>query len=109
MEKNVRRFDLLLIDDFGFERLEREAEARASTFDYRRLAARNGRRSTALVTNVDFSTWDEYLGDATLARAFVDRLVDGAVILKLTGRSYRAARARRLPETNQTDEKSSHR
>jgi DNA replication protein DnaC len=99
------RFDLLLIDEFGFERLEREAEARASTFYYRLLDARNGRRSTALVTNVDFTTWDEYLGDATLARAFVDRLVDGAVILKLTGRSYRAARARRLPEVSQTAEK----
>jgi DNA replication protein DnaC len=99
------RFDLLLIDEFGFERLEREAEARASTFYYRLLDARNGGRSTALVTNVDFTTWDEYLGDATLARAFVDRLVDGAVILKLTGRSYRAARARRMPEASQTDEK----
>lgn len=53
------------------------------------------------MTNVDFTTWDEYLGDATLARAFIDRLVDGAVILKLTGRSYRAARARRLPEADQ--------
>jgi hypothetical protein len=26
------RFDLLLIDEFGFDRLEREAQARASTF-----------------------------------------------------------------------------
>jgi DNA replication protein DnaC len=95
------RFDLLLIDEFGFERLEREAEARASSFYYRLLDARTGRHSTALVTNVDFTTWHEYLGDATLARAFIDRLVDGAVILKLTGRSYRAARARRLPEADQ--------
>jgi len=98
------RFDLLLIDEFGFERLEREVEGRASTFYYRLLDARNGRRSTALVTNVDFTKWEEYLGDATLAGAFIDRLVDGAVILKLTGRSYRAARARRMPETGQTDE-----
>jgi DNA replication protein DnaC len=98
------RFDLLLIDEFGFERLEREVEGRASTFYYRLLDARNGRHSTALVTNVDFTKWEEYLGDATLAGAFIDRLVDGAVILKLTGRSYRAARARRMPETSQTDE-----
>ena len=57
------------------------------------------------MTNVDFATWDEYLGDVTLARAFIDRLVDGAVILKLTGRSYRAAHPRRLPEASRTDER----
>jgi hypothetical protein len=38
------------------------------------------------------------LGDAPLAMAFLDRLVDGATILKLRGRSYRAARARTLTE-----------
>ena len=97
------RFDLLLIDEFGFDRLEREAQAQASTFYYRLLDARNGRRSTALATNVDFTTWAEYLGDPPLAAAFLDRLVDGAVILKLTGRSYRAHRARRMPEAGQSD------
>ncbi len=88
------RVDLLIIDEFGFDRLEREGEARASTFYYRLLDARTGRRSTALATNVDFGGWSEYLGDPPLAMAFLDRLVDGAIILKLTGRSYRAHRAR---------------
>jgi DNA replication protein DnaC len=93
------RLDLLLIDEFGFDRLEREAQAQASTFYYRLLDARTGRRSTALATNIDFSAWADYLGDPPLAAAFLDRLVDGAVILKLSGRSYRAHRARPLPET----------
>jgi DNA replication protein DnaC len=88
------RLDLLLIDEFGFDRLEREAQAQASTFYYRLLDARTGRRSTALATNIDFTAWADYLGDPPLATAFLDRLVDGAVILKLTGRSYRAHRAR---------------
>ena len=43
------RFDLLLIDEFGFDRLEREAKSQASNFYYRLLDARSGRRSTALV------------------------------------------------------------
>jgi DNA replication protein DnaC len=97
------RLDLLLIDEFGFDRLEREAQAQASTFYYRLLDARTGRRSTALATNIDFSAWADYLGDPPLATAFLDRLVDGAVILKLTGRSYRAHRARRAPEAGQAD------
>jgi DNA replication protein DnaC len=88
------RLDLLLIDEFGFDRLERETQAQASTFYYRLLDARTGRRSTALATNIDFTAWADYLGDPPLATAFLDRLVDNAVILKLTGRSYRAYRAR---------------
>jgi DNA replication protein DnaC len=94
------RMDLLIIDEFGFDRLEREAEGRASTFYYRLLDARTGKRSTALVTNIDFGGWSEYLGDAPLAMAFLDRLVDGAIILKLTGRSYRAHRARPAPSAD---------
>ncbi len=97
------RFDLLLIDEFGFDRPEREAQAQASTFYYRLLDARTGRRSTALATNIDFAAWADYLGDPPLATAFLDRLVDGAVILKLTGRSYRAHRARPVAETGKLD------
>ena len=97
------RLDLLLIDEFGFDRLEREAQAQASTVYYRLLDARTGRRSTALATNIDFKAWADYLGDPPLATAFLDRLVDGAVILKLTGRSYRAHRARPVPGTDVAD------
>ena len=52
-----------MIDEFGFDRLEREAQAQASTFYYRLLDARTGRRSTALATNIDFAAWADYLGD----------------------------------------------
>lgn len=103
MLADYARLDLLLIDEFGFDRLERESQAQASTFYYRLLDARTGRRSTALATNIDFAAWADYLGDPPLATAFLDRLVDGAVILKFTGRSYRAHRARRAPETGQAD------
>ena len=98
------RSDLLLIDEFGFDRWERATQAQASTFYYRLLDARTGRRSTVLATNIEFKAWADYLGDPPLATAFLDRLVDGAVILKLSGRSYRAARARPvLAETSAVD------
>jgi DNA replication protein DnaC len=97
------RWDLLLIDEFGFDRWERAAQAQASTFYYRLLDARTGRRSTALATNIAFQAWADYLGDPPLATAFLDRLVDGAVILKLTGRSYRAHRARPIREASDPD------
>ena len=47
------------------------------------------------MTNIDFAAWAEYLGDAPLAMAMLDRIVDGAIILKIAGKSYRAHRASR--------------
>ncbi len=89
-------FDLLLIDEFGFERLERQSCLEAPQLLYKVIEGRYTKRSTVLITNVDFEAWGDYLGDAPLAMAFLDRLVDGAIVLKLRGRSYRAARAKNL-------------
>jgi len=43
---------------------------------------------------VDFDKWKEYLSDGPLAMAFLDRLVEGAIILKVKGKSYRAQEAK---------------
>jgi hypothetical protein len=56
---------------------------------YKVIASRHEKRSTVLITNVDFDAWSHYLGDPPLAMAMLDRLVDGALVLKITGRSYR--------------------
>ena len=50
-----------------------------------------------------FKTWNDYLGDPPLAMAFLDRLVDGALLLTLEGKSYRAPRARRLDAKKDAD------
>jgi len=63
---------------------------------YKIIEGRHGQRGTLLVTNVDFEGWGEFLGDTPLAMALLDRLVDRMIVLKLRGRSYRAARARTL-------------
>jgi DNA replication protein DnaC len=94
--------DLLIIDEFGFEKLERMDCPLAANLLYKVIEVRYPRRSTALVTNVDFETWNDYLGDPPLAMAFLDRLVDGALLLKLEGKSYRAPRARRLDAKKDT-------
>ena len=59
---------------------------------YKVIASRHQKRSTILITNVDFDAWAQYLGDAPLAMAMLDRLVDGALVLKIKGPSYRANR-----------------
>jgi len=89
------RFDWLIIDEFGFDRLERTLSPQAANLLYKVIDARSPQRSTGLVTNIDFQAWADYLGDPPLAMAFLDRVVDGAILLKLQGRSYRAHRAQR--------------
>jgi len=87
-------FDLLAIDEFGFDRIERSESSQAASLLYKVVDGRT-KRSTAMVTNISFEAWAEYLGDAPLAMALLDRVVDGAIILKIEGRSYRASRLKR--------------
>jgi len=87
-------FDLLAIDEFGFDRIERSESAQAASLLYKVVDGRT-KRSTAMVTNISFEAWAEYLGDAPLAMAVLDRVVDGAIILKIEGLSYRASRVKR--------------
>jgi len=90
----------LIIDEFGFDKIERNECPEAAHLLYKIIAARNQKHSTALVTNVDFEKWGEYLSDGPLAMAFLDRLVEGAIILKVKGKSFRAEKAK--AQENQT-------
>jgi len=92
------RFDLLIIDEFGFDKIERTECPEAASLLYKVIDSRTKKRSTALVTNVDFEDWKDYLPDAPLAMAFLDRLLDGALILRIRkAKSYRANRSKNLP------------
>lgn len=86
------RFDWLIIDEFAFDKIERNETPQAANLLYKIIDARS-QRSTTVVTNIDFDAWGAYLDDPPLAMAFLDRVVDGAIILKIKGRSYRAHRA----------------
>ena len=107
LPKQVRyyaRFDLLIIDEFGFDKIERSEAPQAASLLYKVVDARREQRSTALVTNIDFEGWGEYLGDPPLAMALLDRIVDGAIILKIAGKSYRAHRAQQAKSNQSPDE-----
>lgn len=90
--RRYARWDLLVVDEFGFDRIEREECPQAAHLLYKVIASRHQKRSTILITNVDFDAWAQYLGDAPLAMAMLDRLVDGAMVIKIKGPSYRANR-----------------
>ena len=88
-----RSFDLLIIDEFGFDKLERREYPESPSLLYKVVDGRSGRGSTAFVTNVDFSDWSDYLGDPPLVMALLDRVVDSAIVLRFEGKSYRQHRA----------------
>jgi DNA replication protein DnaC len=103
LPKRVRyyaNFDYLIIDEFGFDYIEREQSPQAANLFFKVIQARNRRRSTSLATNMDFKKWTEKLGDNDLVGAFLDRMVDGAIILKINGKSYRAQPTRQTTDTN---------
>jgi DNA replication protein DnaC len=97
------RFDLLIIDEFGFDHIERGECPQAANLFYKVIDARSGKRSTALGTNIDFEKWNDYLGDPPLAMAFLDRVVYCATALKICGKSYRVHRAKKPPSGRQQD------
>ena len=84
-------------------RIERGECPQAANLFYKVIDARSGQRSTALATNIDFEAWSDYLGDPPLAMAFLDRIVDGAILLKIRGKSYRAHRAKKSPTASKSD------
>ena len=54
---------------------------------------RHDRRSTLIASQLPIEHWHEYIGEATLADAILDRLLHGAHRLTLTGESMRKERA----------------
>jgi len=96
--KRLRYFtrpDLLIIDGFGFDRIEREQSPQGLSLLYKVIDRRGSGRSTALITNIDFDAWNEYLDDGPLVMALLDRLFEKAIIKRFPkAKSYRAHQAR---------------
>src|SRR6516165_6252663 len=66
----LRRYqcpELLIIDEFAFDKVERLQSPESAHLLYKVIVARHRRRSTALLTNIDFDGWADYLGDPPLA------------------------------------------
>jgi DNA replication protein DnaC len=92
LEKELRRldrFDAVILDDIGYIQQDREEMEVLFTF----LAERYERRSIAITSNLVFSQWDQIFKDPMTTAAAIDRLVHHAVILEMTGKSYRADEA----------------
>jgi DNA replication protein DnaC len=83
--KQLARFDVLVIDDWGLASLHDQAQRDLLEI----LDDRYNCKSTIVTSQLPVSHWHEYLGDATLADAILDRLVHNAYKIELKGESMR--------------------
>ena len=89
--RRLDRFDAVILDDLGYVQQSREEMEVLFTF----LAERYERRSVLITSNLVFSEWDKVFQDPMTTACAIDRVVHHAVILELSGPSYRAEAAKR--------------
>jgi DNA replication protein DnaC len=89
--KKLSRYDVLMIDDFGYVKQNREEMEVLFTL----LAHRYERGSVLLTSNLPFSKWEVIFKDPMTTAAAIDRLVHHSVILELNVPSYRAEQAKK--------------
>ena len=90
MLKRLARYDVLLIDDLGYVRQDREEMEVLFTL----LAERYERGSVLITSNLPFSQWEAIFKDPMTTAAAIDRLVHHSVILELNLPSYRMEQAK---------------
>ena len=77
--------DLLIIDDMGIKHLPK----RSGEYLFEIIMRRYETNSTIMTSNRPLEDWGKLIGDVPSATAILDRFLHHAVILQMTGRSYR--------------------
>ena len=87
--KQLSEVDLLIIDDWGLEKLN--LVQRNDLLEI--MEDRHGSKSTLIAGQIPVNQWHKAIGDATLADAILDRLVHNAHKINLKGESMRKAKS----------------
>ena len=83
--KRYEKPALLVLDEFGYQPFT----SQDTNYLFRIVSARHRQGSTILTANTGFSKWKSLFPSEATAVATVDRLVDGATILRFSGKSFR--------------------
>jgi DNA replication protein DnaC len=83
--KQLSKVDLLILDDWGLEKLN--LGQRNDLLEI--MEDRHGLKSTLITAQLPIDQWHKAIGNATLADAILDRLVHNAHKIKLDGDSMR--------------------
>lgn len=77
--------DLLILDDMGMKQLPK----RSGEFLFEIIMRRHELRSTIMTSNRPLEDWGKLIGDIPAATAILDRFLQDAELIQITGRSYR--------------------
>lgn len=83
--KCLHKAALVVVDEVGFMPL---SPAEANLF-FGFISAMSERTSLIITSNKGFDEWADFLGDATITTAILDRLIHRCEIINMTGSSYR--------------------
>lgn len=83
--KYLKKSALIVVDEVGFMPL---TPAEANLF-FTFVSAMSEKTSLIITSNKGFDEWTEFLGDATITTAILDRLIHHCEIVNMTGNSYR--------------------
>ena len=80
--------DLLILDDMGMKQLPK----RSGEFLFEIIMRRHELRSTIMTSNRPLEDWGKLIGDVPAATAILDRFLQDAELIEITGKSYRLRR-----------------
>lgn len=81
----IAKANLVIIDDFGLQPLSHEVKLAILQI----LEDRYGKNATIIASQLPIKSWYEYLEDATIADAIMDRLTAKSSRIELKGKSLR--------------------
>jgi DNA replication protein DnaC len=96
-EKVMARYlkpDLLILDDMGMKQLPK----RSGEFLFEIIMRRHEVKSTLMTSNRPLEDWGKLVGDVPTATAILDRFLQAAEIIQITGKSYRLRNPNSPPE-----------
>ena len=85
LENKFERYDMVICDEFGYVSCDKAG----AEMLFNHLSLRTDKKTTVVTTNLAFNRWNEIIDDKVLVTALVDRLTHKAILLNMTGKSYR--------------------
>jgi DNA replication protein DnaC len=92
----LKNTDVLVLDDWGLVGMD--AHTRTDLLEM--IDDRAGRKATIITSQLPIEHWHEWIGDATVADAMLDRIMQNHHRLTLTGESLRKAKPSQNKEEN---------
>jgi len=83
--KQIKKVDLLIIDELGYISFDLES----AELLFQLLATRYETQSTLITSNLMFSDWTTIFQNKVLTSALLDRITHNAIILNMSGQSFR--------------------